>query len=248
MVAQWILSGSLILGFGAFVHLIENRIPLEQVNRKRDFAFDILFITLSSLMVAGMTIVLLDEFVMTWLNENLQFQQFILTLPLYLRLTLALILGDLGYYVAHRMMHTAPLWRTHKFHHSIREIYWFSGLRTSAMNSLIIRIPYLIALCAFGITQQEMAVVAIGLAAVNFWVHANANISLGRLNYLFITPAFHRIHHSMEARAEGTNFGNILSCWDYLFGTAIQVEETLVVSKKGFTIEREEVARQLIGV
>ena len=93
-----------------------------------------------------------------------------------------------------------------------------------------------------------MAIVAILLTIVNFWVHTNANLSLGPLNYIFISPAFHRIHHSMEQRAEDKNFGNILSCWDYLFGTSIEVEESLVTSEKGYDIERNEVVRQLIGV
>ena len=248
MVVQWWFSAALVLGVGALTHIAENRVPLEQVNRKRDIIFDIVFISISALLVAGMTVFLLDEFVINWLNTNLQFDEKVLSLPLLARITIALIIGDFGYYIAHRSMHTNYLWPTHRFHHSIREIYWFSGLRTSALNSLIIRIPYLVSLCAFGISQGDMAIVAILLTIVNFWVHTYANLSLGPLNYIFISPAFHRIHHSMVQRAEDKNFGNILSCWDYLFGTSIEVEESLVTSEKGYDIERNEVVRQLIGV
>ena len=98
------------------------------------------------------------------------------------------------------------------------------------------------------IPAPTVAVIAICLGAVNFWVHSNLNVSLGPLNYVFITPPFHRTHHSMADAAMNRNFGNILSCWDYLFGSAVQPTEELNVSEKGFEIESEHVIRQIVGV
>ncbi|MGB2425897.1 MAG: sterol desaturase family protein [Candidatus Poseidoniaceae archaeon] len=248
MVMSMFASGALLLATGGIFHLLENRNPLEKIDRKKHLKFDFTVIAISSLIVAGMTIWLLDGFVRTWLTENVQLFEAVISQPLGLRILLALIIGDFGYYIAHRLMHTAPLWRTHVFHHSIQQIYWFSGLRTSAMNSLIIRLPYLIGMCMFAIPAPTVAVIAICLGAVNFWVHSNLNVSLGPLNYVFITPPFHRTHHSMADAAMNRNFGNILSCWDYLFGSAVQPTEELNVSEKGFEIESEHVIRQIVGV
>ena len=248
MAISVIASGSLILATGGIFHLLENHRPLEDIDRKRHLKFDLAVVVVTSLMVAGITIMLIDGIVTQWLRDNVQLFDEAVTQPLWIRISLALVVGDLGYYVAHRMMHTSLLWRTHVFHHSIQEIYWFSGLRTSAMNSLIIRLPYLVAMCMFAIPASAIASIAVCLGMVNFWVHSNLDVSLGPLDYLFITPPFHRVHHSMAEVALDRNFGNILSCWDHLFGSAVKPSPALNSSEKGFEVESDQVARQLIGV
>ena len=248
MAISLLISGSLVLATGGLFHLLENQRPLEDIDRTKYLKFDIIVVIISALMVAGLTVWLLDGFVTTWLSNNVQLFDSIISQPLWLRIALALVIGDLGYYIAHRLMHTTPLWRTHVFHHSIQEIYWFSGLRSSAMNSLIIRLPYLVAMCMFAIPASAVASIAVGLGLVNFWVHSNLNISLGPLNYLFITPPFHRVHHSMAEIAIDRNFGNILSVWDYLFRTSVEPSAALNISEKGFEVESNQVVRQLVGL
>ena len=104
-----------------------NHRPLEDIDRKRHLKFDLAVVVVTSLMVAGITIMLIDGILTQWLRDNVQLFDEAVTQPLWIRISLALVVGDLGYYVAHRMMHTPLLWRTHVFHHSIQEIYWFSG-------------------------------------------------------------------------------------------------------------------------
>tara|TARA_B100000131_G_scaffold126492_1_gene123644 strand:- start:143 stop:493 length:351 start_codon:yes stop_codon:yes gene_type:complete len=116
------------------------------------------------------------------------------------------------------------------------------------MNSLIIRLPYLVAMCMFALPASSILVIAVSLGVVNFWVHSNVNLSLGPLNYLLVTPPFHRIHHSMAEAAIDRNFGNILSCWDYLFRTAVEPTDALNCSEKGFEVEPNQVVRQLFGL
>lgn len=248
MTMSMFISGSLLLAAGGIFHLLENRNPLEEIDRKKHLKFDLTVVTVSSLMVAGITILLLDGIVRTWLTNNVELFESIISQSLWIRILLALVVGDFGYYIAHRLMHTSTLWRTHVFHHSIQEIYWFSGLRTSAMNSLIIRLPYLIAMCMFAIPASTVAVIAICLGAVNFWVHSNLDVSLGPLDYIFITPPFHRAHHSMAEIAIDRNFGNIFSCWDYIFDSAVNPTDELNISEKGFEIESQTVVRQIIGI
>ena len=113
--------------------------------RRRHLAFDLAVIAICTVLVAVLTIWLLDGILRAWMVEHLELASTILAWPLFLRISLALVIGDFGYYVMHRSMHTDVLWRTHVFHHSIQEVYWFSGLRTSAMNPLLIRLPYLVA-------------------------------------------------------------------------------------------------------
>jgi sterol desaturase/sphingolipid hydroxylase (fatty acid hydroxylase superfamily) len=37
---------------------------------------------------------------------------------------------------------------------------------------------------------------------------------------LLVTPDWHRVHHAVDRDEHDTNFGNILTAWDRLFGTA----------------------------
>jgi sterol desaturase/sphingolipid hydroxylase (fatty acid hydroxylase superfamily) len=63
---------------------------------------------------------------------------------------------------------------------------------------------------------------AIGAMAINAlyqsMVHSMTDWSPKWLEYIFITPATHRVHHSMNPTHFNKNFGT-LSFWDKLFGT-----------------------------
>ena len=244
----YLVAGSLVVLSGAAMHFLENRKPLHEVDRKRQFRFDLAVILATSLVVAAIMQFLVTNSVTSALHSSLGLGSSVLALPLWVRLTLALVVGDLGYYLVHRAMHFDWLWPMHRFHHSTIELYWFSGLRTSMANSLLIRMPYLFALHAFEISVEGILATGIMLIIVNFWVHANFKVRLGPLEWLLITPSFHRVHHVTAEGLEGHNFGNILSVWDHLFGSAVFPNEVENGLEKGFEVPADEVARQLIGV
>ena len=53
--------------------------------------------------------------------------------------------------------------------------------------------------------------------------HANVRVFTARmdraLQWVFVTPDMHRVHHSALRAEHDSNYGNILSIWDHLFGT-----------------------------
>jgi sterol desaturase/sphingolipid hydroxylase (fatty acid hydroxylase superfamily) len=52
--------------------------------------------------------------------------------------------------------------------------------------------------------------------------HANIAVPAradGLMRRLFVTPNMHKWHHSRDAQETDTNYGNIFSVWDRLFGT-----------------------------
>ena len=52
--------------------------------------------------------------------------------------------------------------------------------------------------------------------------HANLNIPLGKLKYLFNGPQMHLIHHAKhlpKSHPNGFNYGITLSIWDFMFRT-----------------------------
>jgi sterol desaturase/sphingolipid hydroxylase (fatty acid hydroxylase superfamily) len=76
-------------------------------------------------------------------------------------------------------------------------------------------------LALVGATGEAAFVVAVVSTVWGDLNHANLNVSLGPLGYLFNSPRMHLWHH--DASDEGgtaKNFGIVLSVWDFLFGTA----------------------------
>ena len=59
--------------------------------------------------------------------------------------------------------------------------------------------------------------------------HANINIPKGldkALSFIFVTPNMHKVHHHYTQPLTDTNYGNIFSIWDRIFGTFAAVEDT----------------------
>jgi len=58
------------------------------------------------------------------------------------------------------------------------------------------------------------------LALYPIALHANLALRLGPLGYIFVSPAFHRWHHTAEEMGLDKNFAGLFAVFDYLFGTA----------------------------
>ena len=143
-------------------------------------------------------------------------------LPLYIRIILYLILADFGHYWIHRLMHTRYVWRAHKWHHSPTYMYWLGGVRATVPQQFLVNIPYVIALPLLDISPWWMGVVlAVFNAVQNDWMHMNLTWRSSWLEWIFVTPRYHHIHHSVDPRHYLANMANLFSVWDRLFGTYV---------------------------
>jgi sterol desaturase/sphingolipid hydroxylase (fatty acid hydroxylase superfamily) len=52
-----------------------------------------------------------------------------------------------------------------------------------------------------------------------FLQHANVDMRVRGLHWIFATPDLHRFHHSTDLREGNSNFGGNLIIWDVIFGT-----------------------------
>ena len=52
-----------------------------------------------------------------------------------------------------------------------------------------------------------------------FWVHTRHLPKLGWLEWVFITPSNHRVHHARNPRYVDRNYGGVFIVWDRVFGT-----------------------------
>lgn len=139
-----------------------------------------------------------------------------LVIPAYI------VLADLGAYWAHRALHTRWLWPTHAWHHSPKFLYWLSGLRGSPVHMLVLLAPYTLAFVVFPL--PDAAIISGAMLVLNasnqHYIHSNLKLPFARqLEWLFVTPRFHFVHHSTTPRVANSNYGFVFSVWDRMFGT-----------------------------
>jgi sterol desaturase/sphingolipid hydroxylase (fatty acid hydroxylase superfamily) len=154
---------------------------------------------------------------------NTDTQQLISSIWFPLQLALILLVADLVQYVFHRIYHEVPLfWRLHAVHHSVKHMDWLAGSRQHILELLLTRSMVLapIFLLGFDKTIIDTYVVIVGFQAV--FNHANAQINIGWLKYIFVTPQFHHWHHASDEAAIDKNYAAHFSFIDYILGTAVR--------------------------
>jgi sterol desaturase/sphingolipid hydroxylase (fatty acid hydroxylase superfamily) len=139
--------------------------------------------------------------------------------PIWIKVAVSLLAADFLTYVHHRVRHTGIFWHFHAIHHSQRELNQFTDLRLHFVDILVAYTVLTIPMFALRIAPAEILAVGFLMAAYSRFEHSNVRATFGPLGYVFVSPQFHRIHHSIEVRHQDRNFGNIFSIWDRLFGT-----------------------------
>jgi len=133
-----------------------------------------------------------------------------------------LVARDLPIYVAHVAMHKVPfLWRFHKLHHAAEEMNIVVGGRVSLAEQAINHLFTMVVLTMLlGLPRPEFALVlTIIISLIDKLQHSDLPWDYGFLGYVIASPRFHRLHHSSDPAHHDTNYGNIFSFWDFLFGT-----------------------------
>jgi sterol desaturase/sphingolipid hydroxylase (fatty acid hydroxylase superfamily) len=145
-------------------------------------------------------------------------------------LIIYLVVFDFVDYWVHRGQHQFEWWwRLHSLHHSQRQLTMWSDNRNHLLDDLIRDVIVVTVAQFIGIAPaQFVAIVAFTQLSESFQ-HANVRLWFGPIGErLWISPRFHRLHHSIgighESQGKGTlggvNFGVLLPWWDMLFGTA----------------------------
>ena len=144
----------------------------------------------------------------------------VLSLPLAVKLLLFYIVEDFGLYWVHRLMHTKPLWRTHKWHHYPSYMYWLAGVRTSIPHIFLFNVTFIVArpLLA-GAPYWIFQLIVFEHMLRNNWMHMNVSWSSRWLEHFVVTPRYHHVHHSSDTEHYRSNFGSLLTVWDRIFGT-----------------------------
>ena len=142
--------------------------------------------------------------------------------PLAATLVVLLVL-DFSFYVAHVAMHAVPVfWRFHRIHHADPLVDVTTTIRQHPGEG-VIRYAFMATFAiAIGASPEAFAVYRVWSVVGGLLEHANVRVPrrLGDALSLVTTwPDMHKGHHSRRPSETDTNYSNIFSLWDRLFGT-----------------------------
>ncbi len=156
------------------------------------------------------------------------------------------LLMDFAVYLTHLAMHRLPfLWEFHKVHHSARSMNPITQYRLHPIELII---NNLVSILVFGFVTGVFNYFVDG--QIDKWLFLGANIFsfiffmfganlrhshvalryFNVLEYIFISPRQHQIHHSQAREHWNKNMGSRLALWDWLFGTLYLSKDTRSLS------------------
>lgn len=217
---------SLILVGGITIFwLIENTFPLFQMQYKKWHHAGInIFFTITTIIVNFILAFILIK-TAEWTTKNdFGILQWIPQIPIWLYTIIGLLLLDLiGAYLAHFVQHkTKFLWRFHLIHHTDTWIDTTTANRHHPGESIIRFIFTTLGVLIVG-SPMWMVFLYQSLSVIASQFN-HANISLPNkldvfLSYFIVSPNMHKVHHHYMLPYTDSNYGNIFSVWDRLFGT-----------------------------
>ena len=215
----------ILIGGLSFFWILENKFSLFRFKYKKwKHAFPNLFFTATTIIInfflAFMLLNVSDWVVakqfglLSWIPES----------PIWINIFFGILFLDLvGAYLPHWLEHKIkPLWMIHLVHHSDHHVDTTTANRHHPFESLIRFIFTLFGVFLIGANIGiVMLYQSLSLISTQF---NHANIKLPKkvdlfLSYLFVSPDMHKTHHHYRLPYTDSNFGNIFSIWDRLFGT-----------------------------
>ena len=223
------VRSAILIGGLTILLLIESGIPLFKMDYKKlaHAGINIVFtlITIMVNLIGAMGILLAVRF-----NEVYGFGLLnIFELPIWLYVIIGLVLLDLiGAWLIHWIQHSVKwMWKFHLIHHTDPHVDATSGLRAHPGEN-IFRLFFTI--LAVIVTGASFGLVMMYQTLSVFFAHfTHANIKIPYkidkyLSYILVTPNFHKVHHHYVQPYTDSNYGNIFSIWDYIFGTVKELD------------------------
>ena len=136
------------------------------------------------------------------------------------------IIVDFCRYWAHRVSHEQRFWwATHVTHHSSEQYNFTVSFRLGWTQH--IKVIFFIPAALLGFDPFVFFIcMQIGVL-YQFWIHTEMIDKMwAPIEFFFVTPSHHRVHHATEIKYLDKNYGSSLIIWDRMFGTFCAEEET----------------------
>lgn len=241
----------LLVGGLSFFWILEGTFFLVPFRYKKwKHAIPNLFFTLTTVLINFILAFLLLN-TSDWVQDN-QFGilHWIPSVPLWAEVLIGVLFLDLiGAYAPHWVEHKIkPLWMIHLVHHSDHHVDTTTANRHHPLESIIRFVFTLFGVLLVGAPIGiVMLYQSLSLVATQF---THANIKLPKkvdhfMSYVLVSPDMHKTHHHYRLPYTDSNYGNIFSLWDRLFGTYLPFDREKLVY--GVDVFFDEEANGKIG-
>jgi sterol desaturase/sphingolipid hydroxylase (fatty acid hydroxylase superfamily) len=220
-----ILIGGLVLFW-----IIEGIIPLFPINYNRSKHTGLnMFFTATTLIInfAFASLILISS---DWAVAHRFGLLHVIEMPTWVFALVGMLVLDLvGAYFIHWLEHkTRWMWRFHLIHHTDTHVDTTTANRHHPVESVFRAVLTVVAVLITGAPMWLVMLYQSASALLSQFNHANITLpkTLDKvLSWVIVSPNMHKVHHHYVLPLTDTNYGNIFSIWDRLFGTFAYVED-----------------------
>lgn len=225
----------ILVGGITFFWLIESTLPLFKFSyHKWRHAGVNIFFTITTIVVNFILAFILLKSSDWAVSNQFGIINWLPDMPLWIYAILGLLLLDLiGAWFVHWLEHKVKwMWRFHIIHHSDMQVDTTTANRHHPGESVF---RFVFTTLAIVITGAPMWIVMMYQSlSVLLSQFNHANITLPSkvnniLSWLIVTPDMHHVHHHYVQPYTDSNYGNIFSIWDHLFGTFSEINPKEIV-------------------
>lgn len=212
---------TLLILFFVLEHLFTLKKSSAKINHPQRWKNNLGLVLFNTMILRFIT-PLLPVTVSLWKQNHLPSGIFqIIDWPLWVEITIFVILMDLIIYWQHRLFHTIPFfWRFHQVHHLDPHLDTTSGNRFHPIEiliSLFIKLFFIVLISPHPVAVIIFETILNGMSLFN---HSSLRISPSLdliLRLFLVSPGMHHVHHSSTNQEWNRNFGFNLSWWDKVF-------------------------------
>lgn len=224
-----------LLGGLTFFMLLEYGLPFyrSRYNKTKHLGVNLFFTGTTILINFLMAFLLLKS--SDWaIAHHFGILQWLPQMPLFITIVLGLLLLDfIGAYLVHWTQHKVRwMWRFHLVHHTDPNVDTTTANRHHPIESIFRFAFTILAAVIAGAPMYLIMLYQTLSAALSQFNHANFNTPRwldGAVSWVIVTPRMHRVHHHYMLPYTDSNYGNIFSIWDRLFGTFTAMDNEKIV-------------------
>lgn len=210
----------------SFNWILEAAVPLVKFQYRKWKHAGVNLIFLSTSLIINVLFGLATIGVFAWAGNNNFGLLYMVEWPVWLELLVAVLILDLiGQYFVHYLLHKYKwMWKFHMIHHSDTKVDATTGTRHHPGDYIFREIFALIAIAIVGAPLAFYVLYRVVTIFFTYLTHANITVPSWldkALSWVFITPNMHKFHHHFERPWTDSNYGNMFSFWDRMFGTLV---------------------------
>ncbi len=224
----------ILVGGLTFFWILESAVPLFRFNYKKwkHAGVNIFFTATTIIVNFSMAFILVKTSDYVSVNQIGLLHLF--NMPLWAFMVTGILLMDLiGAWFIHYLEHKVQwMWRFHLVHHTDQQIDTTSANRHHPGESVFRFVFTTLAVILIGAPMWMVFLYQTMSVVLTQFNHSNINMPKWldtTLGWVFCTPNIHRIHHHYRQPYTDTNYGNIFSVWDRIFGTFVMVDNDKLV-------------------